>query len=103
MREITLQFTFIAQLDLLENDHGLSVETQYLNPRRIGNCMLMFDPIEEHNPIDTEDTVLRIFGSAIKRILFPNTPYNIEFICQFDNHFKQGLTHNGQVILSSIV
>lgn len=101
MRTIMLEFVAKHELDQLLSDQEFQKEINYLNPTRMGEKILLNDPIEQHSSIDSEIVVLSIFSCAIKRILFPSTKYQIEFLNPFANQQKGGLSHNLQIIIES--
>lgn len=102
MRAIKLEFANNVYLDQLINDTSFSKEIQYLNPNRInGTNLVLFDPVPQHDHLDTEAVILSIFARAIKRIIFPNTAFEIEFLNPFVNQQKGGVHHNGTRIITS--
>jgi len=102
MRAIKLHFVDPKHLEILLKDKKLSSELQYLKSEILGNDSIGFyDPIEQHSYLDTEAVVLTTFARAIKRILFPETDYNIQFLNPFANKQKGGLAHNGIAVVDS--
>lgn len=102
MRAIKLEFTDTVYLDQLINDTRFAEEIHYLNPNRInGNNLVLFDPVPQHDYLDTEAVILSIFARAIKRIMFSNTAFEIEFLNPFVNQQKGGVHHNGTRIITS--
>jgi len=102
MRAIKLHFVNPKHLEILLKDQQLISELQYLNSEILGNDSIGFyDPIEQHGYLDTEAVVLTTFARAIKRILFPETEYNIHFLNPGANMIKGGLTHKNELIIDS--
>lgn len=84
------------------NDQQFQSDINYLNPYQLdNNNIVLFDPVTQHNPVDTEVVVLSKFASGIKRILFPNTEYGVEFLNPFLGQQKGGLIHNNSRIIDS--
>ncbi len=102
MRAIKLQFTDKKYLDGLLNDAEFAANINYLNPYRLNDLNLaLFDPITQHNALDSEVVILSKFARAIKNLFFPNTPHNIEFMNPIINQQKGGLIHNTERIIDS--
>lgn len=102
MRTITLEFTSEKQLEALLKDQAFLQKIAYFKPKKLDDKrLILFDPIEQHSALDSEVVVLTIFSYAIKRVLFPESDYNIEFISPFANSQKGGLHHNGNKIINS--
>jgi hypothetical protein len=62
---------------------------------------VLFDPITQNEPLDTEIVILSKFARAIKNILFPNTQHNVEFLNPFLGQQKGGLIHDRTVVIDS--
>lgn len=104
MRTITLEFASSNELEVLLSDQSFIQEITFLNPVKLDyKRLVVSDHIEYQSPLDSEVVVLSIFSRAIKRLLFPNTKYQIEFIIPFVNEQKGGLHHNGYRVISSTV
>lgn len=102
MRGIKLCFTDKKYLDALESDPNFMTDINYLNPYRNGNLnLILFDPIAQHNHLDSEVVVLSKVARAIKRLFFSNTNYNVEFLNPILNEQKGGLVHNTDRIIDS--
>jgi hypothetical protein len=102
MRTVTLEFTLEKQLEALLKDQAFLQEIAYFKPKKVDEKRLILcDTIEQHSALDSEVVVLTILSYAIKRILFPESDYNIEFISPFANSQKGGLHHNGNKIINS--
>jgi len=102
MRAIKLHFTDKIYLDKLLVDKDFNQEINYLNPKRTTDVdLILFDPIPQHNYLDTEIVILSIFSRAVKKDFFADTASNIEFLSPFVNTQKGGLHHNGHHIMDS--
>jgi hypothetical protein len=102
MRTITLDFAEKKELDVLLKNEEFLREIAYLKPEKLDEKrLILFDPIIQHYPLDSEVVVLTIFSYAIKRILFPDSDFNIEFLNPFANSQKGGLQHNGHIVINS--
>lgn len=102
MRAIKLHFTNPNDLTTLMNDANFCTNIRYLSPNRLDNNNLaLFDPVTQHNALDTEIVVLTKFSRAIKNLLFPNTNYGVEFLHPILGEQKGGLVHNGTSIIDS--
>jgi hypothetical protein len=102
MRAVKLHFPNGTILTTLLKDNRFQNDINYLSPYRINdNNIVLFDPVTQHSPLDTEMVVLSKFGRAIKDIIFPTTTHNIEFLHPILGQQKGGLVHNGQVIIDS--
>jgi len=102
MRQIKLEFTSEQVRDVLLTDRTFLSEINYLNPQVTGpNDVILFDPVQEHFSLDTEVVVLTLFAKAFKRLIFPTTTYEIEFLSPFANQSKIGLKHNNQILISN--
>ncbi len=102
MRAIKLHFTNKIYLDKLLVDNDFNQEINYLNPKKTTEVdLILFDPIPQHNYLDTEIVILSIFSRAVKKHFFANTEFNIEFLSPFVNTQKGGLHHNGLRIIDT--
>jgi len=102
MRTIKLHFPNPNHLTTLLNNRNFQIEINYLKPSCIDdNNILLFDPIIEHNPLDSEVVVLSMFARAIKRILFPDSANSVEFLFPYVEQQKGGLIHNNIRIIDS--
>ncbi|HAF29441.1 MAG TPA: hypothetical protein DCG75_10380 [Bacteroidales bacterium] len=102
MRAVKLQFTDKKYLDGLLNDNNFSANIKYLSPIRLNDVnLVLFDPITEHNALDSEVVILSKFARAIKSLFFPNTAYNVELLNPVLNQQKGGLIHNTERIIDS--
>lgn len=100
MNSIRLHFVSQEHLTDLLNDELLQTNIKYLNPERNGNNFLeLTDSVEQHTELDTEIVILSIFARAIKRILYPDTQTQIEFLNPFVNQQKNGLRHDNLIII----
>jgi hypothetical protein len=71
MRAIKLQFTDRKYLAGLLADGEFMANITYLNPYKLDDLNIaLFDPITQHNALDTEIVVLSKFARAIKKIFF---------------------------------
>jgi hypothetical protein len=102
MRSITLKFTSAKELEAILKEQAFLQEISYLTPEKLDERrLILFDPIEQNNALDSEVVVLTIFSYYIKRVLFPDSDFNIEFINTIANSQKGGLHHNGDKIINS--
>jgi hypothetical protein len=102
MRTITLDFESKKELDALLEDQEFLREIAYLKPEKLDEKrLILFDPIEQHSPLDSEKEVLTIFSYAIKRILFSDSNYDIEFLVPKANPQRGGLKHNTVNVINS--
>jgi hypothetical protein len=102
MRAIKLQFTDKKYLAGLLNDDAFVANINYLNPYKLNDLnLVLFDPITQHNALDSEVVILSKFARGIKNLFFQDTPYNIEFLNPIINQQKGGLVHNNQRIIES--
>jgi hypothetical protein len=100
MNTIRLHFVSQEHLNELLNDEELTIHLDYLNPSRTGdNFLELTDTVENHNVLDTEVVVLTILAKAIKRVLYPNTESQIEFLNPIANMQKNGLRHKNLIII----
>lgn len=82
------------------NDDEFQSQIEYLNPIRFENNYLdLTDTVEQHNVLDTEVVILTIFARGIKRILYPETQTQIEFLNPIVNRPKNGLRHDDLIII----
>lgn len=102
MRQVKLHFVDSNHLNMLMNDRQFLTDIGYLNPSRLDNQnIVLTDPIEQHHAIDTEMVVLSNFARSIKRLVFPNSNDDIEFLNPIVGHQKGGLVHGKTVIIDS--
>lgn len=102
MRAIKLHFPDQNHLTTLLNDQQFQMDINYLNPYLLdNNNIVLFDPVTQHNPLDTEIVILSKFARAIKNILFPNTQHNVEFLNPFLGQQKGGLIHDRLRVIDS--
>ena len=102
MRTVTLEFSTSQELEILLKDEAFLSEIAYLKPEKLDdNKLILYDPAIQHSPLDSEVVVLTIFSYAIKRILFLDSDFNIEFLNPFANSQKVGLHHNGYRVINS--
>lgn len=102
MRAVKLHFTDGNHLTTLLADTNFQNDINYLSPYRIdNNNIVLFDPVTQHAPLDTEMVVLSKFARAIKNIIFPTTNYNVEFYNPFLGQQKGGLVHDRTVVVDS--
>ncbi|MBL7692599.1 MAG: hypothetical protein JNM41_13495 [Flavipsychrobacter sp.] len=102
MRNIKLTFVNSTYLDTLMNDSRFQRWIAYLNPKRLSETSIaLYDSVETHSQLDTEVVVLTEFAGAVKRLIFPDTQHQIEFLNPFATQLKGGLHHNGERIISS--
>jgi hypothetical protein len=102
MRAIKLHFPDENHLTTLLNDQQFQMDINYLYPYRLdNNNIVLFDPVTQHNPLDTEIVVLSKFARAIKSILFFDTQHNVEFLNPFLGQQKGGLIHDGIRVIDS--
>jgi hypothetical protein len=102
MRQIKLEFTSGQERDILLADKIFASEIEYLKPLPAEpNGLFLFDPVQEHFSLDTEVVVLTLFAKAFKRIMFPTTIYDIEFLSPLANKSKIGIRHNQQILISN--
>ncbi|MDT0642287.1 hypothetical protein RM553_05515 [Zunongwangia sp. F363] len=102
MNKLNLHFKNKEHLTALLNDTTFSLEIQYLNPERFDDYNLeLIDPSEYHQELDTEEVILGKFARAIKRLIFSNSTYPIDYLNTILVYRKNGLTHNKQVIIDS--
>jgi hypothetical protein len=102
MRQIKLEFSSAQERDTLLADNSFASEIAYLKPLPTDpSGLILFDPVQEHFSLDTEVVVLTLFSRAFKRIIFPTTPYDIEFLSPLANQSKIGLRHNQQILISN--
>jgi len=102
MRSIKLHFPVAAHLTALLNDQNFQSDIQYLTPTILdNNNIVLYDPVTQHNRIDTELVVLSKFSRGIKRVIFSATEYEIEFLNPFLGMQKGGLVHNSERIIDS--
>lgn len=100
MRKMKLEFTSEQERDNLLTDALFTSEIAYLKPIKTPNGLFLSDPISEHSALDTEVVVLSMFSKAFKRLMFPKSTYEIEFLSPFANQSKIGLKHNQQILIS---
>ncbi len=63
MRAIKLHFPDQNHLTTLLNDQQFQMNINYLNPYRLdNNNIVLFDPITQHNALDTEIVILSKFA-----------------------------------------
>lgn len=104
MKTIKLHFVDDNHLSTLLEDLTFLADIDYLSPYRIdNNNIIIFDPITQHDSIDTELVVLSKFARAIKKIIFPNTNQNVEFLNPILGELKGGLVHGRREIVKSKV
>lgn len=102
MRPVKLHFVESNHLIALLADNDFIVNVNYLNPSKISdNHIVFFDPITHHTALDTEMVVLSKCASAIKRVIFPDTSFTVEFLNPILGQQKGGLIHNDLVIIDS--
>lgn len=102
MRTIKLQFVNGNHLSLLLADNLFMGDIQYLQPSKFDDKnIVLTDPIIQHGRLESEMVVLSIFARGIKRVIFPNTKYEIEFLDPYVGHQKGGLVYNDQKIIDS--
>tara|TARA_Y100001934_G_C12092553_1_gene649936 strand:- start:426 stop:776 length:351 start_codon:yes stop_codon:yes gene_type:complete len=102
MRGIKLHFTDKKYLDGLYQDSDFMADIKYLNAYKSTQVdLILFDPITNHNHLDTEIVVLSKVSRAIKRIFFPDSRHNIKLLNSVLNEQKGGLTHDKDVIINS--
>ena len=100
MNSIRLHFVSREHLNLLMNDAEFQSQIEYLNPVRFENNYLdLTDTVEQHNVLDSEVVILAIFARGIKRILYPETQTQIEFLNPIVNRPKNGLRHDNLIII----
>ena len=102
MRAVKLHFVDSSHLTTLLANDSFKININYLSPYKIDdNNIVLFDPITEHDPLDTEMVVLSKFARAIKNIIFPDTNSNVEFLHPILGQQKGGLIHDRLVIIDS--
>src|SRR5687767_4325501 len=102
MRLIKLHFVDPRHLTSLLANAWFARDIAYLHPNRLDDHSIeLSDPVEHHDQWDTEIVVLSKFATGIKRIVFPNTHYNLEFLDPVLGRHKGGLRHNGDIIIDS--
>lgn len=102
MRAIKLHFPNATILTNLLSDETFESEIRYLSPYTIGaNNIVLFDPVTSHGPLDTEIVVLSKFARAIKRVVFPQSGYNVELFNPIIGEQKGGLIHNSVRVIDS--
>ncbi|WP_291276082.1 hypothetical protein [Flavobacterium sp.] len=102
MRAVKLHFRNDSYLTTLLANDGFKIDINYLSPYKIdNNNIVLFDPVTQHDPLDTEMVVLSKFARAIKNIIFPTTNSNIEFLNPILGQQKGGLVHDRLVIIDS--
>ena len=102
MRVVKLHFTDKKYLDGLLNDNDFLVNINYLSPYRLNDLnLVLFDPITEHNALDSEVVILSKFVNVIKNLFFPDTAYKVELLNPILNQQKGGLIHNTERIIDS--
>lgn len=102
MRAIKLHFPNQNHLTTLLNDLQFQMDIGYLKPNRLdNNNIVLYDPVNQHNPLDTEIVILSKFARAIKNILFSNTQHNVEFLNPFLVQQKGGLIHDRTRVIDS--
>lgn len=102
MRAIKLHFPEQTHLTALLNDRQFLLDINYLNPYSLdSNNLVLFDPVTQHNPLDTEIVILSKFARAIKNIIFPNSQHNVEFLNPFLGQQKGGLIHDSLRVIDS--
>lgn len=100
MNSIRLHFVSQEHLNLLMNDDEFQSQIAHLNPERFENNYLdLTDTVEQHTNLDTEVVVLTVFARGIKRILYPETETQIEFLNPIVNRPKNGLRHDNLIII----
>ncbi len=101
-RSIQLTFADPGHIDRILSDRYFSEHIANLKPVRTHeDKLVLIDPVVSHSDLDTEVVILSLFASGIKRILFPETPHQIEFLSPFPNQMKGGLHHRGEGIVTS--
>lgn len=102
MRTVMLEFVSNEDLNALLANDGFAQDINYLMPNRLDDRKIVLtDPVPQHDRLDSEVVVLSMFANGIKRILFPDTGYNIEFLVPFANAQKGGLRHDTQIVIHS--
>ena len=102
MRAIKLKFIDKRCLDGLLNNAEFVANINYLNQYRLNDLNIaLFDPITQHNALDSEIVILSKFARAIKNLFFLDTEYSIEFLNPIINQQKGGLIHNTERIIES--
>lgn len=102
MRQIELNFNSVEDRDTLLADKKFARDMAYLNPLPTeSNRLILTDPVEEHSSLDTEVVVLTMFARAFKRIMFPTTPHEIEFLSPTANQSKIGIRHDTRILISN--
>jgi hypothetical protein len=100
MNSIRLHFVSNEHLTTLMNDAEFQLRIEHLNPEIIENNYLnLTDNVQQHNMLDSEVVILSIFARAIKRILYPDTSTQIEFLNPIVNRQKNGLKHDNLIII----
>lgn len=100
MNSIRLHFVSQEHLNSLMNDDEFQSQIEHLNPERFENNYLdLTDTVEQHTNLDTEVVVLTFFARGIKRILYPETETQIEFLNPIVNRPKNGLRHDNLIII----
>lgn len=103
MKNLKLHFVSDNHLNLLLLDEQFKSHIAYLDPIRIDDHNLQLkDPIEEHHELDSEAAVLSIFARGIKRIIYPDSGYDITFIDPRADRMKKGLIHHRSTIIDSV-
>lgn len=100
MNSIKLHFVSQEHLTILLNDENFQSEIKFFNPERNENNIIeLTDSAEQHSELDTEVVILSIFARAIKRILYPKTQTQIDFLNPIANRQKNGLRHDNLIII----
>ena len=102
MSQIKLEFTSEQDRDTMLADNNFARDIAYLNPVPTApNGLILIDPVKQHSSLDTEVVVLTMFARAFKRIMFPTTTHDIEFLSPTANQSKIGLRHDKQILISN--
>lgn len=102
MRQLKVHFPDPNHLTMLMNDSHFMARINHFTPFRLDdNYLVLSDSNELNDNYDSEMVILSAFADGIKKILFPKTPYPIEFIDPIPRRMKGGLSHNGERIIDS--
>ena len=104
MAQIKLKFTNVAILNILLANAKFNNEISHLNPVFIEpDVLLLLDNNFENSNLDSEVIVLQPITYALKQLIFPLTPFVINYINPYPNQFKHGLIHDTEILLESSI